>query len=48
VADGLRDREIAARLGLSRWTVLRAVASASAKLGAGTRAEAVAAVASLS
>lgn len=45
VADGLRDREIAARLGLSRWTVLRAVASASAKLGAGTRAEAVAAIA---
>jgi len=42
VASGLRDREIAARLGLSRWAVLRTVESASAKLGASTRAEAIA------
>jgi DNA-binding CsgD family transcriptional regulator len=42
VASGLRDREIAAQLGLSRWAVVRAVESASARLGARTRAEAVA------
>jgi DNA-binding CsgD family transcriptional regulator len=44
VASGLRDREIGARLGLSRWAVLRTVGSATAKLGASTRAEAVAAL----
>ena len=44
VAAGLPDREIAARLGLSRWTVLSAVGSATAKLGATTRAAAVAAM----
>jgi DNA-binding CsgD family transcriptional regulator len=45
VARGRRDQEIAAQLGLSRWAVLRAVGSASAKLGAATRAEAVATLA---
>ena len=39
---GHRDGEIATQLGISRWAVVRAVESAAAKLGAATRAEAVA------
>lgn len=38
---GLRDMEIATRLGVSRWAIVRAAESAAAKLGATTRAEAV-------
>ncbi len=41
VAHGARDQEIAGRLGVSRWAVVRAVESASAKLGASNRAQAI-------
>jgi DNA-binding CsgD family transcriptional regulator len=41
-AGGARDAQIAARLGISRWAVVRAAESALAKLGAASRAEAVA------
>ena len=39
--SGVRDGQIAARLGISRWAVVRATESAAAKLGASSRAEAV-------
>jgi DNA-binding CsgD family transcriptional regulator len=42
IADGRQDREIAQRLGISRWAIARAVESATAKLGVQTRVEAVA------
>jgi DNA-binding CsgD family transcriptional regulator/tetratricopeptide (TPR) repeat protein len=42
VATGLQDGEISRRLGISRWAVTRSVESASTKLGAATRIEAVA------
>ncbi|MCU0505086.1 MAG: LuxR C-terminal-related transcriptional regulator [Chloroflexi bacterium] len=45
---GMRDAEIATRLGVSRWAVIRAAESAAAKLGAASRMEALAAVASTS
>ena len=38
---GLRDGEIASRLGVSRWAVVRSAESAAAKLGTQSRAEAV-------
>jgi DNA-binding CsgD family transcriptional regulator len=41
---GVRDAEIAARLGISRWAVVRSAESAAGKLGAASRAEAVAAL----
>lgn len=42
VGDGLTNAEVAARLGLSRHTVVAQIASASAKLGASTRTQAAA------
>jgi LuxR family quorum sensing-dependent transcriptional regulator len=39
--SGLRDREIATRLGVSRWAVVRAAESAAAKLGTASRNEAI-------
>jgi DNA-binding NarL/FixJ family response regulator len=42
LADGVSNRAIAARLGISRHTVKFHVASILGKLGAGTRTEAVA------
>lgn len=39
--SGAPDAQIAARLGISRWAVIRSAESASAKLGASSRAEAV-------
>jgi DNA-binding CsgD family transcriptional regulator len=42
LADGLANKEIAARLGISSHTVKTHVQSVFAKLGAETRAEAVA------
>jgi DNA-binding CsgD family transcriptional regulator len=41
---GLRDREIATRLGISRWAVVRSAESATAKLGAASRNQAIVAV----
>lgn len=41
VADGLYDREIAERLGITYWTTFHYVASILDKLGARTRLEAV-------
>jgi DNA-binding CsgD family transcriptional regulator/tetratricopeptide (TPR) repeat protein len=38
---GIRDGEIASRLGISRWAVVRSAESAAAKLGSTSRAEAV-------
>jgi DNA-binding CsgD family transcriptional regulator/tetratricopeptide (TPR) repeat protein len=39
--SGIRDGEIASRLGISRWAVVRSAESAAAKLGTMSRAEAV-------
>ena len=39
--SGIRDGEIASRLGISRWAVVRSAESAAAKLGTLSRAEAV-------
>lgn len=41
---GATDAEIAARLGISRWAVVRAAESGASKLGAATRLEALAAM----
>jgi DNA-binding NarL/FixJ family response regulator len=42
LADGLHDREIASRLGISTSAVRKHIASAQARLGARTRTQAVA------
>lgn len=42
VGTGLSNRDIARRLGVSPWTVKAQLAAASAKLGATTRAQAAA------
>ena len=44
-AGGARDAQIAARLGISRWAVVRSAESAMTKLGAASRGEAVATLA---